>query len=167
MNNAGQVPKKLGHASVVLERVYVVAGHHLYNGTKTTEGQSEMSPLLAKQLGLLQWDAAPDCPRFYPTAQFRGVLPTKKEDCLCKGMLLVDPTLEEGIRLRKDCVKVIVESNSSPMRYLFAGLCLADRRATARTTFVEPCSIQTKKRVKVGSKIGKKHWCQSDIIEVR
>ena len=29
MNNAGQVPKRLGHASVVLERVSVVAGHHL------------------------------------------------------------------------------------------------------------------------------------------
>lgn len=39
-----------------------------------------MNPSLAKELGLLPWGAAPECPRFYPTAQFRAVLPTKKED---------------------------------------------------------------------------------------
>lgn len=27
-------------------------------------------------------------------------------DCLCKGMLLVDPTLQGEIRLQKDCIKV-------------------------------------------------------------
>jgi hypothetical protein len=44
----------------------------------------------------------------YEAWQLRGVLPLPDfSSCLMKGMLVVDPTLETGLRLRKGCIKVV------------------------------------------------------------
>lgn len=75
--------------------------------TPVTDGQSECSPGAAKNIGLLPTDAGPDKPCLYSPWQIRGVLPLSSgESCLCKGMLMVDVHLQQGIRLRKECRKV-------------------------------------------------------------
>ena len=74
-------------------------------GIKVTDGQAEISVELAKRLGLLTEE---DCRRKrFHSWQFRGVLlTTRVEATLCKGMLLLNAKLSEGLRLRSSCIKI-------------------------------------------------------------
>lgn len=75
----------------------------LYGDWEVTDGQCECSLEVAKALGLVG-----ESREVYEAWQLRGVLPLPNfSSCLMKGMLVVDPTLETGLRLRKGCIKVV------------------------------------------------------------
>lgn len=57
-----------------------------------------------------------------------------KKYCLCKGMLLVDPFLKEGLRLRKDCIKVEWTESNLAFAFFFAYF----QGEVQTPTFVEP-----------------------------
>ena len=78
--------------------------HHA--GVAVTDGQSDVSPELAKQIGLLPPEASLDKPCLYSAWQIRGILPASGESCLCKGMLMVNTAMSRGMRLRDQSRKV-------------------------------------------------------------
>ena len=89
------------------------AGDIHFRGTPITDGQSEVSPSLAKRLGILPPGAGREQPCLYGVPQFRALLPLRGGDsCLCKGMLPVDQMLDQGIRLRKECRKLHWKSSA-------------------------------------------------------
>jgi len=74
--------------------------------TAVADGQSEVSVRFAQKIGLL-----PEKPSaknlLFVACQFRAVLPMDNgQTAFCKGMLTVDPRLEQDIRLRKACRKI-------------------------------------------------------------
>ena len=72
-----------------------------------SDGLAEIGPELAEKLGLFK-TARPDCLRqrlVYHAAQFRAVLKVGDIDVLAKGMIMVNASLGNKLRLRKSCIK--------------------------------------------------------------
>ena len=73
--------------------------------TAVMDGQSEVSVRFAQKIGLLP--EKPDKNLLFAAWQIRAVPPMDNgETAFCKGMLTVDPHLEQDIRLRKACRKI-------------------------------------------------------------
>ena len=88
-----------------------------HNKTCATDGQSEVSPQVGWEIGLLPATVTPERPGLYSPWQFRAFLLTiVHEGTLSKGMLLVDPMLEKGMALRESCVKLTWDPRASPAR---------------------------------------------------
>ena len=90
------------------EVAHVEAMQDIYHkGVPVTDGQSEVSPETARQLGLLPSEASQDKPCLYSAWQVRGLLKLASgHSCLCKGMLMVNTWVSKGIWLREQCRKV-------------------------------------------------------------
>ena len=72
-----------------------------------TDGQSDISPDLAKWWSILPKNVGPTRPCLYAAGQWRAFMPTDQGTTASgKGMFLADPFLKQPFRLRRSCVKL-------------------------------------------------------------